>query len=242
MPRQIAAICASIAVLGTIVLAAEFWDTKPFLTWSDKELQQLLADSPWSRTLTIVINTAGRGGNLGEADVFGGGRSGSEFGAGDAASDAARGVGAGGRSGNLSLPPQLKLAITWRSALPMKQALVRSQAGVNGAVSAEARGLLDRREEAYILSLEGVPLAFARAAAGFKAQSFLKRDKRDPIAASDLVVQPLKDSLVLVFAFPKAGAITLDDKDIEFTTRLGTIEVKKKFPLKSMVFNGQLEL
>ena len=232
-----------VVVTCTSVLAADFWEAKPFMTWSDKELQQLLADSPWSRTLTIVVNSPGRGGNLGEADIFGGGgRSGTDFGPGDAGNDAARGVGVGGRSGNLSLPPQLKLAITWRSALPMKHGLVRSQAGANGVVSAEARGLLERREEAYILSVEGVPLAFSRAAAAIKAQTFLRRDKKEPIPAADLVIQTLPGSIVLVIAFPKADAITLDDKDVEFTTRLGTIDVKRKFPLKSMVYHGQLEL
>ena len=36
--------------------------------------------------------------------------------------------------------------------------------------------------------------------------------------------------------------ITLDDKDVEFVTKLGGVDVKKKFKLADMVFGDQLAL
>jgi hypothetical protein len=49
-------------------------------------------------------------------------------------------------------------------------------------------------------------------------------------------------TLTLIFAFPRTDPITLADRDVEFVTAIGTIEIKKKFALKDLVFNGELEL
>ena len=49
-------------------------------------------------------------------------------------------------------------------------------------------------------------------------------------------------TLTVVFGFPRTDPITLDDKDVEFVTTLGTPEVKQKFKLKDLVVNGELEL
>ena len=39
-----------LALFAGIVLTAEgFWDSKPFTAWSDKELQQIMTDSPWAK-------------------------------------------------------------------------------------------------------------------------------------------------------------------------------------------------
>jgi hypothetical protein len=46
----------------------------------------------------------------------------------------------------------------------------------------------------------------------------------------------------LFFVFPKTPAFVLDDKEVEFSTKLGALVVKYKFRLKDMLFNGQLDL
>ncbi len=38
------------------------------------------------------------------------------------------------------------------------------------------------------------------------------------------------------------GAITSEDRKVEFVTKIGSIKVKRKFKLKDMVYNGKLEL
>ena len=50
------------------------------------------------------------------------------------------------------------------------------------------------------------------------------------------------ESVMVVFVFPKTDAIALDDQEVEFITKLGETEVKKKFKLKDLVFAGQLAL
>ena len=67
-------------VVGAALAAADFWDEKDFTMWSDKEVEKMLSDSPWSRRVTIAIRGQGdRGsatssvGPAAEADVVAGG-------------------------------------------------------------------------------------------------------------------------------------------------------------------------
>lgn len=221
-------VCSTCAAL----FAADFWETKPFTTWSDKELQTAMTDSPWSRRVNVVLNSIGRGGSLGESEGRSGGRGGG----------GADGGGGGGRGGGITAPPQLRLLITWRSALPMKQALVRAQIGQSGSIPAQSQAILGRTEEVYVITIEGLPPQYGRAIDGMNAVTFLKRDRKAPIASTDSAAEKVGTGLVVVFAFPRTDAITLQDKDVEFVTKLGQVEIKKKFSLKDMVFHGQLEL
>jgi hypothetical protein len=144
--------------------------------------------------------------------------------------------------------PQLKLTLSWRSALPMKQALVRDQIGAGGAIPAETQELLARGESLYVVTIMGLPTRYARSLDSMKAATFLKRSNKPPIALMDMGVQQAPASeksaafLVVVFGFPRTAAIALEDKDVEFVTKLGQFDIKKKFNLKDMVFHGQLEL
>jgi len=45
-----------------------------------------------------------------------------------------------------------------------------------------------------------------------------------------------------LFHFPRSVPYTLDDKEVEFATKLGDLSLKYKFRLKDMVFNRKLEL
>ena len=233
-----------------VLVAADFWETKPFSMWSAEELQKVLTDSPWSRNVSIPATQPVLGsGGVGEGEGGGGGgaRGG---GGGDAGGGGAGGGGRGGGrgGGGPNLSPRIKLVVSWRSALPMKQALVRDRVGIGGAVPAESQQLLERTEMAYVVTLMGLPARYARMINSMKAETFLKRDHKSPIAVDEMAVQQAAAApktpafLVVVFGFPRTDAIKLDDKEIEFATKLGLIDIKKKFNLKDMVFHGQLEL
>ena len=45
-----------------------------------------------------------------------------------------------------------------------------------------------------------------------------------------------------MFRFPKTDPISLDDKEVEFTTKIGTMTIRRKFKLSDMKVRGQLEL
>jgi hypothetical protein len=188
-------------------MAGEFWDTKPFTTWSDAELQQLLTDSPWARRITV-------------------GAPGAPAASGRGAAEAAA---------------PIQALISWRSALPMKQALVRSQIGANGTVSAEAKALLDRRELAYVVSVDGLPSRLAGSTADIRVDTSIRAGAKPPIGPSEGLARPSGGNLSLAFVFPRSP-IVLQDNDVEFLTRVGRYEIRRTFTLKDMVFRGQLEL
>jgi hypothetical protein len=241
--RKLLGIIMAWGLVGAVLVAADFWETKPFTMWSAEEMQKVLTDSPWSRTVNVVVVSPPGGGGL-DGTEGAGGRVGGRGGGGAGV----EGDG-GGRGGpGLRVPPQFKVVISWRSALPMKQALVRGQIGVGGAVPAETQQLLERPEPMYVVTVVGVPARYARTINDMKAQTFLKRKNKPPLAVMDMGSQQAPPSqqtpasLVVVFGFPKTDAITVEDKEVEFVTSLGLTDIKKKFNLSEMKFHGQLEL
>ena len=45
--------------------AADFWQTKPFTSWDQKEAQKMITDSPWAHKLSVAMPS---GGGPGAAD------------------------------------------------------------------------------------------------------------------------------------------------------------------------------
>lgn len=209
-------------MLGAAGLAAaNFWDTKPYTDWSQKEVEEMLTDSPWARQLSVVVQSPPRP----TEDTVGRG-------------------GGGGDTGGRGFPvpsPQLKLVLTWRTALPVRQALARLPIGAASAAGIDQLPLPERPPY-YLITLSGVPARYARVAPSATATTFLRRGKKAPIALAQGAVQQDGANTTLFFLFLRTDPITLEDKDVEFATTIGTLEIKKKFTLKDLVVNGQLEL
>jgi hypothetical protein len=224
MNTRFGALCAATWALGaTCLLAASFWDAKAYTEWSQKEVEEMLADSPWARKISVVIPIPPR--ESGDVIAGRGGRGGDD------------GTGRG-----FPVPaPQVKLVITWRSALPVRQALIRSANGAAGGL-VDGPPLLEQ-PEFYVITLAGVPARFSRLTATANTTSFLRHGRKTPIAlVQGGQLAGSGGALTLVFAFPRTDPITLDDRDVEFVTTLGTIEIRKKFILKDLLIDGRLEL
>jgi hypothetical protein len=159
----------------------------------------------------------------------------SRVGAGEAEGD--------GRGGGLpAIPPQLRLLISWRSARPMKQALVRNVLGLGNPVSANDQQILDRDEELYVISLSGLPRRFATAVNAMPVETFLRRAGKPPIPVLEVGDQQTESEIIVLFTFPKDDAIRVEDREVEFVTKVGPFDVKRKFALRDMVVRGKLEL
>jgi hypothetical protein len=204
----------------TALAAAEFWDEKPFSNWSDREITKILTDSPWARTVTAPLPPQIAPG--GDAGGRGGRGGGDDFGPG---------------------PRRVRLTISWRSALPVKQALVRRQAGTE-TLSADQQAFLTQHEPFYVVGVLGIPLQFGRTPLeSVLAESELRRDRRPPIPAEDVTLRQEGTALLLLVAFPRGDdAVTLDDREVEFVTKLGDFRIQRKFRLRDMVFDGMLTL
>ena len=223
MGRRFLAISGVWLLAFAVVGAADFWEEKAFTEWSDKDLEKMMSNSPWAKRLTVVFRGPPREG--GGASIAGGN---------------AGGFGGGGRGGS---DGQSRLVIQWRSALPVRQALVRERIGEGGTVEPEAQALLSQRVPGYYVVVTGLPLQFGRLTPeALMAEARLERKGKPPIVPVQANPQRDGRSLALLYVFPLDEAIVLEDKDVEFVTKLGDTTIKKKFKLEDMVFNDQLEL
>ncbi len=60
--------------------------------------------------------------------------------------------------------PVMRFIVRWHSAMPVKQALIRSAIGAEGDLTDEHRTFLDREEKYYIVMLSGIPQRASRRA------------------------------------------------------------------------------
>ena len=142
---------------------------------------------------------------------------------------------------------RVNVTVTWTSALPIKEALVRRAIGRDAPIPLEHQQLLSQDEPYYAVSVVGLPPAFAAFASmldAIRPSTLLEREDEEPIATEK--IQLFRDeadqSIRAVFLFPRSDGITLDDTDVEFITKFGDTDVKKKFKLEEMVFEGELTL
>ncbi len=230
MRRKLAGTVGVWLLAGVALVAADFWAEKDFTTWYDKEVEKMLTDSPWAKQVRIIV-----AGTLTEEGqpIFTpsttpnipGECGGEQF-------DAIR---------------RTKVTVTWTSALPIKQALVRQAIGRDAPIPPESQQALALDEPVYAVTIFGVPPTFtwlATMSDALKAETILKRKDQAPIAPEE--VRLFRDagnqSISVVFLFPKTEAITLEDRDVELITKLGDVDIKKKFKLADMVFRDQLAL
>lgn len=167
----------------------------------------------------------------------------------------------GGAGGGGAAAPQTMVLVRWQSAMPVKQALVRGKFGSEAATAAEAKSVLANEEAYYVIAVEklpkmgmGRPGAEGKGAEGkgpegpermrqmmARSTSLLRKGK-EPIKPDDIKMAMAEKTMTVYFIFPRTEAITLEDKEVEFNTKLGPLEIKRKFKLQDMVFAGKLAL
>ena len=237
--QRIVFLCLAGLLVAGAALGEDFWDKKEYMQWTDEEVKKVMTNSPWAKDVTVTApaSALGRGQRPAapaetDTDTGGGGRGGR----------GGRGGGGGGGGGRGEA--LLTLNMSWRSALPLRKALVRSRLGVGAAIPAEAQQLIDKGTEEYVLIVSGVPTGMARAANNqiVLSKSTLRFGKKPPVAPKGVDFQPRTQSVDIVFVFAKTQPGVVDDKEVEVILKLDTVEVKRKFNLKDMVYNGMLEL
>jgi len=216
----------SLFLLLTLSLwAADFWQTKPYTEWTDKDTQRMLSSSPWAHEVELMMG----GGPSAPTGGPGGGR------------------GRGGPEGDVAPPATMNFMVRWRTALPMKQALARLKFGKEVANSAEAKTFLDHEETTYMIGISGLPAVMMAGPEeqwknALKSVTALSVKGKGLLAPSEVQITPNNKTIDVTFSFPRTAPLSLDDKEVEFSTRIGPMAVQSKFRLKDMVVNGKLEL
>jgi len=244
-------------VLGGVALFGADWRDKPSSDWTADEVTKILNDSPWAQQVHMERSDQGRGdwsarngGGGGGGGGWGGNRGGGQ----------GRGTQQGGAR---------QVVIRWQSAAPVQQALAKQQG--SATATAEAPATPNAQAQAtpaaspdtdYIIAVAGLPdwQGGRRQDAGGNSgssgqsdedrrQAFLDRMKesttltakgKSPLGPEK--VERAADGTIL-FYFPKSEQpLSLDDNDVEFATRLGPMDLKHKFKLKDMKYQGKLAL
>lgn len=256
------------AALPLPVFGAEPWD-KEFSQWSEKDIQRVMTDSPWAKNAAVPLNVGGppSGGGGGKG---GRGRGGGGGGGGSATSDASAGSGGsdsgmggmGGSGGGGGMGagdmgpsgvPTANFLIRWQSAAPVKAAMVRAKLGKEADSSPQAKAFIEKEEETYVIAMVTPPTG-GRGGADRKGPASGPDGEALLLKATTLswkgheglhpvkIIMPKENSTAFVFHFPKTHPIELEDKDVAFASVSGTLEVRKKFKLKDMVYQGKLAL
>jgi hypothetical protein len=239
-------VAAALFLFALCLGAADFWQSKPYTDWNDKELQKIMNNSPWARSESVSMSgptapAIGSTSNTKNGD--------------DSApapiSEGGGGRGRGGGGGAAPLPQaggaSVDIVARWQSALPVKEAFVRFKYHAEAASAPEAKAMLDREETNYqiVLSgpmrplLHGTPEELKKALGG---ATFLSSKGKGAMKPADVQISPGLKSMDVLFSFPRTMPYSLDDKEVEFSTRVGDVDLRYRFRLKDMVFNGKLEL
>jgi len=236
----------------SVAIASSSWEKSDPAQWTSEDVYQILNNSPWSKSVNVTV---ARGSGYGDSSQ-GNGRNGGPWSEGIPGGGMGRGgplggggMGRGRRDGGYP-PGEQPTAVTvqWESALPVRLAEVKANGGV-----ADAAAMKPLNE--YVIAVIGLPKSgFSQGSANSSGD-----DSDDARLADHLKVitvlsvgherlNPTKVELNqgrdarTIFHFEKSEPITLHDKDTEFRITADRMEIRKKFPLKDMEFQGKLEL
>jgi hypothetical protein len=271
-------------------VAASKWEEKPYIAWTAGELKDLLNGSPWAGKGSISRIKS---------------------------------------NGANSQPIEETALVTWTSALPIREALVREQFGLNGKVTPEVEAFLSAPSDVYMIAVKisggfaastfaaqaaaaqkdtklvlgddnflpavraegqlldkddkpvpmpargarpGGPAAPAGGASGSAAPAIPAQSmtfRSESVATSPTGAAPAtafaqrgggggggrggggglgggrggaENSSLLIFAFSKGFGISKEQKDVEFVTRVGNYNIKRKFKVKDMIYKGELAI
>jgi hypothetical protein len=263
---MLAAGAAAQSRLRLYAFGSSFWDKKEPAEWSSDEIDKLVTKSPWAKEVNAASSAVSRpyAGNAGSDPGVGGGGyptggaggypgGGGGMGyPGGGMGGGGRGTGGGGRRGGGSdMPLSYTATVRWESAKPIQAALKTPlPEGLAGA---------------YVISVSGVPIlaqGHQRSGDGdsetavskgltdevlerIKELTYLEPKGKSPAQPSVVQKGAISSSGVpaLLFGFPREVLpLSVDDKEVLFTTQLGRIEVKTKFNLKDMMYHKELAL
>jgi len=261
--RYFCGVCMIPLLWLSIARAAEPWSHKTPDHWSLEDVQHILTDSPWAKQGSanfpqILEHDESPGSAQADPTAAGvGSRAGMPLPGGQIG----RWDGGVGRDpGGL---PTLPVLVRWDSALPVREALVRS---------GQADESLARSSKDYIITIVGLwpgekpkpaepaddaawsadpsdiptehekpgPAGLGRMREGLMTSAKLLPKGQKPIAPEDVTLNAKTGAIHLFF--PRVNPITLSDSEVVLSIQFGSMHVVEKFRLKEMKNKGNLEL
>lgn len=259
--RHSGSVFAAAALLGATTAA---WQNKDFKKWTDKDAHLIMTDSPWAKQMPmpasgrpdVMVIEPGSNGAPPPSATLGNpaspvtgtnvtnpnspGNSGPASTNGSHTPPTARSP--SGMAISPGAPtPYSPLTIIWASATPVRLAVLKLRSG--GTLPDDDRIARARKPaQNYLILVRGVEEPDAGSDPSELAKNaFLKVKDKAPLAAYESGYW--SGPQVYFFRFRKASLpIEVSAREVEFRMTMGQMEIKKKFDLKDMQFEGQLAL
>lgn len=245
----------------------EFWEAKPASEWTSDEIDRMLTKSPWAKDASAMSsgqglsNGSGRSRSGGIGFPGGGGAGGIGFPGGrvgfpGGGGGGRQGGGYPGGGGNDGGRERLTATVRWESALPIQEALRI------GASDEKPNGDF---EKYYVIALIGDLSASGARRRSTSTNGGTSDDDDDSTTRADRRLEELKESTRLerkdgpislekveegsrvgsrgpgvYFYFDRKADVSMDDKFVNFSTKLGRMDIKAKFTMKEMSYHGKL--
>ncbi len=238
--RLIRRLCLLASVSAFLLFAEDpSWKEKTIPQWDDQDAKQVLADSPWVKSVKLErvrdLSKFERrdGGNMSVGvppyvglfwldlsafgDLFGGGNT-------EVGMEYAR-----------HPRPELgSVVVRWESALPVRAAERKA-----GEVEAPVWD-----GDYYAISVYNIPPPFRWNLAGeLRGDAFLERSKKKDVKPSRVKTLFHDNGLVtVVYLFPRSAQITAKDSNVRFMAQIGRLWVSQFFFPDEMQLQGKPEL
>ncbi len=254
------------AAICLLAAATATWPNKDFKQWTDKDAQAIMTDSPWAKQMPMPafgrpgvvylepgangapppsaslgnpsntttgnnMSVAGNPGSAGPADPTG-------------THNLPNAPTVSSASGSTGAPvPLPPLTIIWASATPVRLAVLKLRMGANTPTDEEIQNA-NRVRPNYVIAVIGLPAPEGGSdPKALASRAFLTVKGKAPVAANDSTYRKIGNSDVYFFRFPRTSLpIAVSDQQVEFRMTMGKIEVKRRFDLKDMQFQGELTL
>jgi hypothetical protein len=247
------AVCAA-TLCGTLLYAGDVWRDKPYTQWAQKDVQKILTDSPWIKT--VHVSAGWRSGDRSNAAYDTSTTASNNAGGPSGPAGGPTNSNSGSAAQNAALLASAKdteasYTVSWFSARTVRQALARQQVLSGAMTEPDADKALAQDFEEFAITVAGRDMTpfFKASETDLAANSFLllKQDKKK-IPASRVVFQrpaavttnALPPVTAVVFYFPRKAvsgepSIPPQEKSAEFSCSCGGANIKTSFDLQKMV-------
>jgi len=237
---------AALALRPLAAGSSEFWDKKPPSEWSSVEIDRLLTKSPWAKDATTQYTQepmSSQGGGYPNGGGYPGGTNRGGLSIPGIGIPGIGGIGMPRRGGGNQRGGQgrgqgtaFRGTVRWESAQPIRDALKSP--------------LPDVFDGRYVIAVTGIPFLDERTRGeeedtpesldNLKELSSLQVKGKDYVQAG-MVRRQVGTGNTFLFGFSKEMlAISKNDTEINFSTKLGRVGVKAKFSAKEMLYRGEL--
>ena len=257
------------AILGSFVVLAiaavawassDPWKDKPYQQWDEKDVQRVLSNSPWSKTVQVDAkwerqqtqessqppsapqNTSAGSGSSG------GMRPGGGMGAGGSSPAPSAGGGYGAAPATNSTP-EVPFAVRWFSSRTMREAFVRNAVLTGSMKEEDAEKQLAQPLDEFQVLISGpqmTPFQSAEESAIKQEATLTTKKGKQKLQASKVEIQRAPDGKTvraIMISFPKKTAggeatVGADEKGAEFALSSPGISIKTSFDFSKM-YDGQ---